>query len=274
MPRIRTVKPEHWSDKQLANIPMQAHLLWIGTWNFSDDEGVFEADCDLLKSQIFPRRKDVRVEQLKQWLDQLVKARFIIPFVFQNESYYVHRTFKTHQRIDKPQTSKIPAEIILRAFQERSDNDPDCIVKESESKSKVFSGEPPVKNHIPNPPGKILYWPEFVKTWFDFYKKYYLVDPTFNGAMAKNLKLIVERLKQLSEKSNLVWSEENAIRVFTKFLDNAFSDDWLKANFLLNNLYSKFDSIIQKSNPNGGKQTTGAGVNTSTAFDKIDAMPD
>ena len=42
MPRIRTVKPEHWSDKQLSEITLPAHLFWIGTWNFSDDEGVFE----------------------------------------------------------------------------------------------------------------------------------------------------------------------------------------------------------------------------------------
>lgn len=131
MARIRTVKPQHWSDKELAKIPLQAHLLWIALWNFSDDEGVFENDPILIKSQVFPRRTDVRVEQVSQWIDQLVKARFVVPFEYNGSGYYIHRTFKTHQKIDKPQPSKIPSEIIQRILDECSENDQPCIVKES-----------------------------------------------------------------------------------------------------------------------------------------------
>jgi hypothetical protein len=136
MPRIRTVKPEHWLDKELSNITMQAHLLWIGLWNFSDDEGIFENDPLLIKSQIFPRRTDVRVEQVSQWLDQLVKARFVIPFVHDNVSYCIHRTFKTHQKIDKPQKSKIPINIIRGVFDERSTNIQPCIVEDGKGKER------------------------------------------------------------------------------------------------------------------------------------------
>src|SRR6476646_10156048 len=114
MPRIRTVKPTHWNDKELSRISLQAHLLWIATWNFSDDEGVLEGDTLLLKSQIFPRRTDISVDQIQTWLDQLVTARFIIPFTHKGEGYYISRTFKTHQRIDKPQPSNIPSESIQR----------------------------------------------------------------------------------------------------------------------------------------------------------------
>lgn len=112
MARHRTIKPIHWSDKELANISLQAHLLWIATWNFSDDEGIFEGDCHLIRSQVFPRRTDIRIEQVEQWLDQLVKARFVIPFTYNGGGYYISRTFKTHQKIDKPQKSKIPKEFI------------------------------------------------------------------------------------------------------------------------------------------------------------------
>lgn len=131
MARIRTVKPQHWSDKELPNISLQAHLLWIGIWNFSDDKGIIEADPFLIRSQVFPRRKDIRVEQVSQWLDQLVKARFLIPFEYNNESYFISRTFETHQKIDKPQPSKIPSDTIRRIFDERSSNDRPCIVKDS-----------------------------------------------------------------------------------------------------------------------------------------------
>lgn len=140
MARIRTIKPKHWSDKELPNISLQAHLLWIGTWNFSDDKGVIESDPFLIRSEVFPRRKDIRVEQVSQWLDQLVKARFLIPFEYENESYYVSRTFETHQKIDKPQPSKIPSEVIRRILSERSANDQRYIVKDSKVGERDSTG--------------------------------------------------------------------------------------------------------------------------------------
>lgn len=134
MARIRTIKPQHWSDKELSKICLHAHLLWIGLWNFSDDEGVFENDHLLIRSQIFPRRTDVRMEQVSQWIDQLVTARFIVPFTHDGIGYYLHRTFKTHQKIDRPQPSKIPADVIRRIIAEHSTNDRPCIVEEGISK--------------------------------------------------------------------------------------------------------------------------------------------
>lgn len=137
MARIRTIKPQHVADKELPKISLQAHLFWILSWCFSDDEGVMENDPLLLKSQIFPRRTDIRTEQIEQWIDQLVKARFVIPFTHNGEGYLLHRTFHIHQRIDRPQPSKIPCELLetlRRTFDEHSTNDPACIGEESNGK--------------------------------------------------------------------------------------------------------------------------------------------
>jgi hypothetical protein len=125
MARIRTIKPIHWNDKELPKISLPAHLLWIASWNFSDDDGVFESDPLLIKSQVFPRRTDIRMEQISQWLDQLVKARFIIPFCYEGEGYYWSRTFKTHQKIDKRQPSKIPSEYLRKVHADWSAKIPD-----------------------------------------------------------------------------------------------------------------------------------------------------
>jgi hypothetical protein len=151
MARIRTIKPSHVNDKELAKISLQAHLLWVLSWCFSDDEGVIENDPLLLKSQIFPRRTDVRVEQIQQWIDQLIQARFMIPFTHNGEGYLIHRTFQTHQKIDRPQESKIPQDVIRRTLDECSTNTRPCIVKESivkESKGKE-SASPPVEIIFP-----------------------------------------------------------------------------------------------------------------------------
>jgi hypothetical protein len=144
MARIRTIKPKHVEDKELVNISLQAHLLWILMWPFSDDEGIIENDPLLIKSQVFPRRTDVRVEQVSLWLDQLVKARFIIPFDHDGIGYYIHRTFKAHQKIDKPQPSKIPSEVIRRILSEPSTNVPACIVEERKvEEGRGEEAEPP-----------------------------------------------------------------------------------------------------------------------------------
>jgi hypothetical protein len=146
MARIRTIKPSHWNDKELTKISLQAHLLWIGLWNFSDDEGIFEADPHLIRSQVFPRRTDIRIEQVTQWLDQLSMARYIIPFTHDGAGYYIHRTFKTHQKIDRPQPSKIPSETIRRIFDESSTIVRPCIVEESkgeESSAPARADTPP-----------------------------------------------------------------------------------------------------------------------------------
>jgi hypothetical protein len=141
MARIRTIKPQHTQDKNLPFISLQAHLLWILSWCFSDDEGVIENDPLLLKSQIFPRRTDIRIEQIQQWIDQLIKARYLIPFTHNSEGYLLHRTFKVHQKIDRPQPSKIPSDVIRRLLDDCSMNIRLCIVEDSNVKESNV--EPP-----------------------------------------------------------------------------------------------------------------------------------
>lgn len=89
-----------------------------------------------IRNQVFPRRKDVRVEDVVKWLDQLTQARFLVPFTYNGEGYYVSRTFKLHQRIDRPSPSKIPSSIIRRVIDEHSMSplgtlDPESRVEES-----------------------------------------------------------------------------------------------------------------------------------------------
>lgn len=101
MARIRTVKPEFWEDEKIASLSMPCRLFFIGTWNFADDIGVFRSNPAILKSRIFPYDDDLRVSEVKKWLDALEKARMIIPIIHNGESYYKIRTFQSHQKIDK-----------------------------------------------------------------------------------------------------------------------------------------------------------------------------
>ncbi len=133
MPRIRSIKPEHWNDKYLPKISIGAHLLWIGMWNFSDDKGIIECDYHLIKADVFPRRKEVKPAHIEKWVKELIKFEFVIPLQHKGIQYLIHRTFDVHQRIDKPQKSKIDDGLILRTLQEHSTNSNRTIDDNSEN---------------------------------------------------------------------------------------------------------------------------------------------
>ena len=119
----------------------------------------------------------------------------------------------------------------------------------------------------------VEYWQRLVDTWFEFYKSKFEVEPTFNPVMAKNFKSIILNIKKLGTADGTIWSEEFATRLLHHFLNKAYGDKWLKENFLLTNLYSKFDSIVQKTKTNE-KQPTGGAVNSGSILAKINSMPD
>lgn len=61
MARIRTIKPEFWVDDVMVELPLEVRLLFIGLWNFADDEGFLEDKPRRIKMQIFPA-DDVLIE--------------------------------------------------------------------------------------------------------------------------------------------------------------------------------------------------------------------
>lgn len=54
MARIRTIKPEFWVDDQIVELDYATRLLFIGLWNFVDDEGYVEYKAKRIKMQVFP----------------------------------------------------------------------------------------------------------------------------------------------------------------------------------------------------------------------------
>ena len=109
------------------------------------------------------------------------------------------------------------------------------------------------------------HWDDLVKCWFDFYGEKFKGDdnapkkPIFNGAQAKNLKHIVVNLKKSAKDSKLEWVKDRAVRYLNHFLVKAWEhDDWIRQNFELGNLLSKFNSITNSKKEDGkGNATVG-----------------
>ena len=54
MARIRNIKPDFWTDEKLVELETWERLLFIGLWNFADDEGFMPYSPKRIKMQIFP----------------------------------------------------------------------------------------------------------------------------------------------------------------------------------------------------------------------------
>ena len=104
MARIRTVKPDFWTDEKLTECSMSARLLFIGTWNFADDKGNLQASAKKLKMQIFPA-DNIDCQPL---LDELITHGLLIEYSVNGENYLNIKNFTRHQVINRPSHSDIP----------------------------------------------------------------------------------------------------------------------------------------------------------------------
>jgi hypothetical protein len=108
-PRIRTIKPELWTDQTLQRQPLGARLTFIGLFSLADDEGRLEGDPVLLRSLIHPSDPKVNQRAFNDWLQGLEHAGRIRRYEVEGMPYIDIPRFKSHQRVDKPRPSVLPS---------------------------------------------------------------------------------------------------------------------------------------------------------------------
>jgi len=102
MPRIRTIKPQFWLDEDLAKLPRDARLLYIGLWNLCDDYGVFEYRPARIRAQLFPYEADIPDDDIKKWLELIEGIGNIVRFTNEGNEFGYLPSFLKHQLIQKP----------------------------------------------------------------------------------------------------------------------------------------------------------------------------
>jgi hypothetical protein len=105
MARIRTIKPDTWTDENFVQLSPLARLLFIGMWNFVDDEGRAEFSPMRLKLQILPADN----ADISALLDEIRGASRIIVYTVDGKQYFQVCNFSKHQKIDKRTASKHPS---------------------------------------------------------------------------------------------------------------------------------------------------------------------
>ena len=106
MARIRTIKPDFWTDGNMVGLSAFARLFYIGTWNFSlCDRGHLADDPVGLKLKILPA-DDVDPAELLAEL--LTKGRLVRRHAPDGRIYLFTPRLGDHQKPDARWTSRCP----------------------------------------------------------------------------------------------------------------------------------------------------------------------
>jgi hypothetical protein len=106
MARIRTIKPDFWTDGAILDLSLEARLFFIGTWNFAlCDKGHLPDDARKLKFQILPA-DDFAAELI---IKQLLESGRLVRIAAGERTFLHIKRFEDHQKTDARWNSRCPA---------------------------------------------------------------------------------------------------------------------------------------------------------------------
>lgn len=107
MARIRSIKPEYWSDRSLARqLSRDARLLYIALWNFADEHGRLPGDPRWVKGNCLPYEDDLDPTAVEQLLGELTAAGKVIAYEADGDPYLYLPNLAKHQRLE---AAKVPS---------------------------------------------------------------------------------------------------------------------------------------------------------------------
>jgi hypothetical protein len=104
MARIRSIKPEFWSDEKIVELDPVARLFFIGLWNFADDNGNLVKSVKRIKMQVFP----ADVIDCSELIDSLSTHGLLIEYAVNGEKFLHIKGFRKHQVINRPSKTTLP----------------------------------------------------------------------------------------------------------------------------------------------------------------------
>ena len=110
------VRPELWSSPTLSKVSRDAMLLFVGLWNYADDEGRAPSDPTLIRAALFPLREEVSDVDVEGWLRELAKVGVVKLYRARPRAkrgagglnLYQVTSWREHQKIDRPTESRWP----------------------------------------------------------------------------------------------------------------------------------------------------------------------
>lgn len=195
-PRIRTIKPEFWTDAKIAELPKATALFFIALWNFADDQGIIEADARGLALRIpIYRSQDVEKMLMALWRAGLVKRSTVDGLVM-----VIHWD---HQKIDRPRDGKWKhKEIQWLVFSDSSKDReeslpvPDRTVSDRKGSdhATLVQAPPAPAPADPDPEPVNHAAKEFIARYCELFKARWKLNPEVRGKQAGVAKRVVKDL--------------------------------------------------------------------------------
>jgi hypothetical protein len=107
-PRIRTIKPEMWSDEKIGQLSRDARLLFVGLITMADDEGRLRALPAAILGHVFPYDADATAARLTKWMDELCASGLVVTYTVADRPYAVLPGWSKHQKINRANPSELP----------------------------------------------------------------------------------------------------------------------------------------------------------------------
>jgi hypothetical protein len=103
--RIRNIKPDFWTDEKLVELDPVDRLLFIGLWNFADDEGYLPYSPKRIKMQVFPGD----ALEISRGLQNLISAKVLTLYSSEAGEVLHVTNWAKHQKVSNPTKSKYSA---------------------------------------------------------------------------------------------------------------------------------------------------------------------
>lgn len=104
MARIRTIKPDFWTDEKIVELDFAARLFFVGSWNFADDNGNLQRSAKKLKMQIFP----ADAIDCEPVIQSLLTHGLLSEYEVNGEKFLHINGFRKHQVINRPSKTGLP----------------------------------------------------------------------------------------------------------------------------------------------------------------------
>ncbi len=102
--KIRSVRPEFFTDAKMARLSHSARLLYIGLWCLADDDGRGRLLPKHIEGELFPYEK---IDFLGLW-HELESIRRVRTYQTDGEQYFVIPKFTEYQKPNRKYDSKLP----------------------------------------------------------------------------------------------------------------------------------------------------------------------
>ena len=107
--RIRSTKPEFWSDEELATaVPRDGRLLYMGLWNLADEHGRLRGNPQFVKGQLFVYDDDMTPATIDRLLDVLAAVGKVVRYRVNGASFLYLPNLAKHQRLE---SGKVPSRL-------------------------------------------------------------------------------------------------------------------------------------------------------------------